>query len=263
MNKNTLAAIIFASLSTAMMPAHAIDLKKTAQEYIDFFASNECAETKGCDLNTALADAISKFPIFTESLVSAAIESVGSNSKVAETLVSSAILAVGIDSGLADSILQIANEAGVNGDNAIAIANGTDDECQTAENKEECWANAALSDAIISDPAAAESLLAAAIIAAGADSEAAETLIATAIDALGADSPQIPNILKMASDYGIDRDTVTAIAIARGVDATIASEATAAGAIATTDRNNLGNTGNNLANNTGGGGGGGGISTNQ
>ena len=175
-----------------MMPAQAIDIKETAQDYIDFFASSECADTKGCDLNTALTDAISEFPIFTGSLVSAAIKTVDSNSKAAETLVSSAILAVGIDSGLAASVLQIATEAGVNGDNALAIANGTYDECQTAENREECWANAALSDAIISDPAAAESLLAAAIIAAGADSAAAETLIATAIDALGADSPQIP-----------------------------------------------------------------------
>lgn len=262
MNKNTLSAAIFASLSAIMMPANAIDLDKTAQGYIDFFASNECANTKGCDINEALTDAISKFPIFAESLVAAAVKTVDSNSKAAETLVSTAILAVGIDSPLAANILQVATEAGVNSDNAIAIANGTDDECQFAENKEECWTNAALSAAIINDPDSAESLITAAIISAGADSEAAETLIATAIDALGVDSPQIPNILKMASDLGVNRDTVTAIAIASGVDATIASEATAAG---NTGNNNV-NTGNNNGNNrnnSGGGGGGGGISTNQ
>jgi hypothetical protein len=262
MNKNILAAAIFAPLSVIMMPANAIDLDKTAQGYIDFFASNECTETKGCDINVALTDAISKFPIFAESLVSAAIKTVDSNSKAAETLLSSAMLAIGKDSALAASILQIATEKGINTDNAIAIANGTDDDCLTAENKEECLANVALSADIKKDPAAAESLITAAIIAAGADSEAAEAFIATAIDALGANSPQIPNILKMASDLGVNRDTVTAIAIASGVDATIASEATAAGNTANNNVNTANNNANNR-NNAGGGGGGGGISTNQ
>ena len=262
MNKKVLATVFFAVLSVTMMPAQAIELKKTAQDYIDFFASSECADAQGCDLNTALSDAISEFPIFTESLVSAAIEAVGSNNKAAEILVSSAILAVGTDSALVATILQVATKAGVNGDNALAIANGTYNECDTAENREECLANAALSAAIINDPAAAESLVAAAIAAVGPNSEAAETIIATAISALGSDSPFIANILRIATEAGVNSDTVTAIAIASGVDATIASEATAAGPI-TAGGNNAGNTGNNLSNNTGGGGGGGGISANQ
>jgi kynurenine formamidase len=259
MNKKTVAAIIFASLSAITLPAHAIDIDKTAQGYIDFFAESDCAGTAGCDLNTALTDAITKFPIFTESLVAAAVKAVGADTKAAETLVSSAILAVGVDSPRAANILQLGTESGVNADNAIAMANGSYNECDTAENPEQCEANLALAAAIKADPAAAEALVAAAILAVGADSEAAEEVIATAIDALGPDSPQIAGILKIASDSGVDGDTVTAIAIASGVDATIASEATAAGATAATGARNTGGT----ASNAGGGGGGGGVSTNQ
>ena len=261
MNKNTIAAIIFASLGAITLPAHAVDINKSAQDYVDFFASGECAETAGCDLNEALTDAITKFPIFTESLVSAAVKAVGANTKAAEALISSAIVAIGIDSTRAANILKVGTEAGVNTDNAIAMANGSYNECDTAENPEQCEANAALTAAIIADPTAVEELVAAAILAVGADSEAAEEVIATAIAAVGADSPQVPGILKIARDSGVDVDTVTGIAIASGVDATIASEATAAGAIAT--GGNSRNTGASSASNAGGGGGGGGISTNQ
>ena len=88
-------------------------------------------------------------------------------------------------------------------------------------------------------------------------------MLSNVLFGLGADSPLIVSILTIATEAGINSDTVTAIAIASGIDATIASEATAAGAIAGTGGNNAGNTGNNLSNNTGGGGGGGGISANQ
>ena len=131
----------------------------------------------------------------------------------------------------------------------------------------ECDLNEALIAAISQFPIFAESLLAAAIKVVGANTEAAETLVASAIFALGVDSPLIANILKVATEAGVDGDTLTAIAIASGVDATIASEATAAGGndnvIAGNTGNNTGNTGNTNRGNAGGGGGGGGISDNQ
>ncbi|NQY50341.1 MAG: hypothetical protein HRT50_14800 [Colwellia sp.] len=133
----------------------------------------------------------------------------------------------------------------------------------------ECDLNEALIAAISQFPIFAESLLAAAIKVVGANTEAAETLVASAIFALGVDSPLIANILKVATEAGVDGDTLTAIAIASGVDATIASEATAAGnpgndnVIAGNTGNNTGNTGNTNRGNAGGGGGGGGISDNQ
>jgi hypothetical protein len=128
------------------------------------------------------------------------------------------------------------------------------------EENKECDFNAILATAITNNSTLAESLVAAILNAAGANTEAAEDIIATAISVLGADSPLIPSILTIATEVGVNSDTVTAIAIASGVDATIASEATAAGA---TGGNIIGDTGNALANNAGGGGGGGGISANQ
>ncbi|PKG82555.1 hypothetical protein CXF85_13820 [Colwellia sp. 75C3] len=131
-----------------------------------------------------------------------------------------------------------------------------------------CDLTAAITAAITNNPALAESLVAAAIAAVGEDSEAAETIIATAIIALGADSPQIANILNIATEAGVNSDTVTSIAIASGVDATIASEATAAGSTPA-NSSPISSTPTNKTptytspGNSGGGGGGGGISKNQ
>lgn len=123
-----------------------------------------------------------------------------------------------------------------------------------------CDFNQVLITAITNNPDLADSLVAAAIAAVGPNTEAAESIIASAIIALGIDSPLITNILTAATEAGVNSDTVTVIAIANGVDATIASEATAAG----DNTGNTTNTGNgNSGNNSGGGGGGGGISTNQ
>ncbi|WP_019026687.1 hypothetical protein [Colwellia piezophila] len=96
-----------------------------------------------------------------------------------------------------------------------------------------CDLNATLTAAIAANPALAESLVAAAIAVVGADSEEAETLVATAIAAVGIDSPLVAGILTAATEAGVDADTVTGIAIATGVDATLASQATAAGPAAT------------------------------
>ena len=60
-----------------------------------------------------------------------------------------------------------------------------------------------------------------------ADSANAEEIIAAAIAKAGTDSDETLTILGEAVLAGIDADTVTAVAIASGVDATIASEATA------------------------------------
>ena len=55
----------------------------------------------------------------------------------------------------------------------------------------------------------------------------AEALIADAIISAGPESSETLNILNEAIQAGVDVDTVTTVAIASGVDATIASEATA------------------------------------
>ena len=60
--------------------------------------------------------------------------------------------------------------------------------------------------------------------------ENAEAIIATAIAIAGDDENLIKRVLTAAVNAGVPADTVTAIAIANNVDATIASEATAAGA---------------------------------
>ena len=173
-NKNTLAAIIFASFSATIMPVQAIDIDPAAQGIIDTAIQSECipnTETpKKCDITGLLATAITDNPALAESLVAAALASVGD------------------------------------------------------------------------------------------DAEAAEAIIASAIATLGADSPLIASILQIATEAGVDSDTVTVIAIENGVDATIASEATAAG-------NNVAditavNTGTSNLTDAGGGGGGGGISEN-
>ncbi len=92
--------------------------------------------------------------------------------------------------------------------------------------------------------------------------ELADSILAAAITLLGADSPLIGDLLRAAIDSGLDGDSVTAIAIANGVDATIASEDTAAGP---NPGDGLGNTGTTITPNRGpgNGGGGGGISGNQ
>lgn len=60
-----------------------------------------------------------------------------------------------------------------------------------------------------------------------ADPANAEEIIAAAIAKAGTDSDEALVILGEAVLAGVDTDTVTAVAIASGVDATIASEATA------------------------------------
>ena len=100
-----------------------------------------------------------------------------------------------------------------------------------------------LTESIRVNPAGAEKLVATAIFEAGNDSMAiasiiltaaesgldGEVITAAAITAAGPDSPATVAILKGATSAGIDADTVTSIAIASGVDASIASEATAWG----------------------------------
>lgn len=59
--------------------------------------------------------------------------------------------------------------------------------------------------------------------------EQVDTMINDAIAAVGNDSPLIADLLSAMSTAGIETDTITLAAISAGVDATIASEATAAG----------------------------------
>ena len=88
----------------------------------------------------------------------------------------------------------------------------------------------------------------------------------------GANAPQMGEILKAATQAGIDADTLTALAIAHGVDASIASSATAAGNGNGGDKENNGKGGDkeDNGNHRGGGNrgkgkgnGGGGTSPNQ
>jgi uncharacterized membrane protein YgcG len=71
----------------------------------------------------------------------------------------------------------------------------------------------------------------------------ASDIIAAAISVVGAESAQVAGILTAATNAGVDSDTVTAIAVANSVDATVASQATAAG------NNDNGNNGNNANDN--------------
>lgn len=61
--------------------------------------------------------------------------------------------------------------------------------------------------------------------------EQLDILINSVIAAVGVDSPFISDFLAALTTFGIDSDAVTLAAIAAGVDATIASEATAAGPV--------------------------------
>ncbi|MCQ8876502.1 hypothetical protein NQT69_00410 [Pseudoalteromonas shioyasakiensis] len=54
-------------------------------------------------------------------------------------------------------------------------------------------------------------------------------MVSTVINAIGKDNPLISDFLHALNLYGTDFDTITLSAITYGVDATVASEATAAG----------------------------------
>ncbi|MBE0377037.1 hypothetical protein [Pseudoalteromonas prydzensis] len=58
---------------------------------------------------------------------------------------------------------------------------------------------------------------------------AADEVLTAVINALGSDHDQIESILKAATNKCIDSDSVTVIAIAAGVDPSLASSATASG----------------------------------
>lgn len=102
-----------------------------------------------------------------------------------------------------------------------------------------------------------------------ADPSNAEAIIAAAIAIVGANSDQISSILTAATNAGVSADVVTSVAIANNVDATVASQATAAGnntSNQTANNSNAGAGNNNSGGNTnrsgnaaGGGGGGGGA----
>jgi len=56
-----------------------------------------------------------------------------------------------------------------------------------------------------------------------------DALVNDVVAAVGADSPLVADFLSAMSDAGIDSDTLTLSAVSAGVDATVASDATAAG----------------------------------
>ena len=80
-------------------------------------------------------------------------------------------------------------------------------------------------------PEQLEADLLAAIVSVCSDctAEEVDAMINDVIAAVGADSPLIADVLSAMSAAGIDSDTVTLAAVSAGVDATVASEATAAG----------------------------------
>ena len=57
-------------------------------------------------------------------------------------------------------------------------------------------------------------------------------MVSSVVDAVGSDSPLISDFLQALALYGADADTITLAAINYGIDATIASQATAAGGAA-------------------------------
>lgn len=58
-----------------------------------------------------------------------------------------------------------------------------------------------------------------------------DKIVSTVTTSIGTESPSVPKLLTALSEYGVDSDTITLAAITAGVDATAASEATAAGPI--------------------------------
>lgn len=122
MNKYTLPALLFASLSSVILPATAVDVHPAAQKYIDAMVSTNT------NLNEDLAIAITKYPMMSESLVIAATSAVGPDSDAAADVVATALTALGTDSPLTDNILVVAAESGIDNDTiiAVAIANGVD-----------------------------------------------------------------------------------------------------------------------------------------
>ncbi len=90
-----------------------------------------------------------------------------------------------------------------------------------------------------------------------ADEDAANELLADAIETIGADSPLIQQVLAAANNSGMNSDSITSVAVASGVDATVASESTAAGNDGTTTTTTTGNVTTNTGSVNNGGGGGG------
>ena len=123
-----------------------------------------------------------------------------------------------------------------------------------------------LSASIVANPTSAPALLIAAIKDVGADTQDAESLLIAALLAVSFDEKSITDILDAALKAGMDADTITALAIASGIDASIASVATASGPRGNNANSNglqanSGNANPNAGagiNNAGGGGNGGG-----
>lgn len=67
------------------------------------------------------------------------------------------------------------------------------------------------------------------LLNAGCGSADIDAMITTVVDTFGADSPLISDFLAALAEFGIDPDAITIAAITAGIDATVASEATAAG----------------------------------
>ncbi|MEL0654591.1 hypothetical protein V6257_06110 [Pseudoalteromonas issachenkonii] len=59
--------------------------------------------------------------------------------------------------------------------------------------------------------------------------EQLDTMLSEIVSAIGSDNPLISDFLSALVTFGIDSDAVTLAAITSGIDATVASEATAAG----------------------------------
>lgn len=89
----------------------------------------------------------------------------------------------------------------------------------------------AIAELIAANPNLAAELTAAAIAIVGSSSDQVETLISNAILAIGVDAESMPELLQAMADERVDPDTITGLAVALGVDPTIASGFTAAGGI--------------------------------
>jgi len=124
MNKKTLAALMFASLST-MMTAQAITIDPAAQTIIN------TAKAANINMDTALTNAINSTTdaALVESLLAAAIAEVGADSEEAKTILETVLNAVGEKSNLIiASLLSVATESGMASTNVIDVAatNGID-----------------------------------------------------------------------------------------------------------------------------------------
>lgn len=197
---------------------------------------------QGINIEQAVTQAILAQPVLTEDIVEAAIKIVGKHSSRAQGVINAAIKAQ--QTSLNQQVARAITKKPTNAANIVTAA--IEAVCKKSEPEQ-------------SKKPIKKSLIQKKCL----DITAAQSILVSAITTTGPESPLIRKILNAAKQSGLNSDSVTALAIASGVDASLASEATAAGPDNSPAKSHEIKSNNNTAGRgTGNGGGGGGISEN-